>query len=57
MIIKNGKNLLAVYYGNKPILYIYKGTTLLWSSISSSFGGGVWNNDSVWSNDDIWVNS
>ena len=56
MIIRNGKELRAKYWGNKTIQYIYKGIRLIWTAISSCFGSGIWFNDKVWNNNDTWKN-
>lgn len=56
MIQKNNIDLSARYLGNKVISYVYKGVQLIWSSISSCFGGGMWFNDRVWNNNDPWKN-
>lgn len=41
MKIRNGKELKAKYWGAKAIQYIYMGSKLVWTSISSCFGSGV----------------
>lgn len=56
MKIRNGKELKARYWGTKVIQYIYSGSKLVWTSISSCFGSGVWFNDKVWNNNDSWKN-
>lgn len=56
MINRNNKELTARYIGNKAIQYVYKGTRLIWSAITSCFGSGVWYNDKGWSNNDAWKN-
>ena len=42
--------------GTKVIQYIYRGSKLVWTAISSCFGSGVWLNDKVWNNNDSWKN-
>lgn len=59
MIYRNNKELTARYIGIKAIQYVYKGTQLIWSaisSVSSCFGSGIWFNDKVWNNNDAWKN-
>ncbi len=56
MIYRNNKELTARYIGIKAIQYVYKGTQLIWSAISSCFGSGIWFNDKVWNNNDAWKN-
>lgn len=56
MIFRNKEELAAKYLGTAPIAYIYLGGELVWSSVSSCFGSGMWLNDKVWKNDDAWKN-
>lgn len=56
MKIRNGKELKAKYWGAKVIQYIYRGSKLVWTAISSCFGSGVWLNDKVWNDNDSWKN-
>lgn len=56
MIIRNGKELDSRYYNNKKVSAIYKGTKLIWSAVSSSFGAGVWTNKYPWKNQDVYRN-
>ena len=57
MIIKNGKELTALYKGSKVISYVYKGSKLVWQAITSCFGAGYWRNDYPWKNEDCWKNN
>lgn len=57
MITRNKKELTLRYWGALPIKYIYIGLKLVWSSVSSSFGGGGWANNEPWSNYDSWSNN
>lgn len=52
--VKNNKDVISVIAKGKPITYIYKGTLLLWQSVRSCFGSGVWNSDKPWVNDEQW---
>ena len=56
MIIKNQKEVKERYLGIRAIAYVYLGTKLIWSAISSCFGSGMWLNDKPWSNEDAWKN-
>ena len=56
MKTRNGKELKAKYWGTKVIQYIYRGSKLVWTAISSCFGSGVWLNNKVWNNNDSWKN-
>ncbi len=56
MIIKNGKELSALYKGSKAIMYVYRGARLVWQAIASCFGAGFWNNGFPWKNEDCWKN-
>lgn len=57
MIVKNGKELSALYKGTKVISYVYKGSKLVWQAITSCFGAGYWRNDYPWKNEDCWKNN
>lgn len=52
-----GKEISAVYYGEKAITAIYKGAVLVWEAVSSCFGRGFWMNLLPWSNEDGWKNN
>ena len=56
MIIRGQKEIVERYWGAKPLIYMYYGTKLVWSSVSSCFGSGMWLNDKAWSNNDAWKN-
>lgn len=56
MIIRNGKEIIAYYYGRTPLIEMYYGKHLTWQAIRSCFGRGYWINDAPWVNDDVWVN-
>lgn len=55
-MIKNGKGqeLSQVYVGNKAVSAIYIGLRLIWESVSSCFGSGVWNDTKPWVDTDAW---
>jgi len=45
MLHKDGHNIGGIFYGNKIITKVYKGTTLVWQLIKSCFGAGfLWEN-------------
>ena len=41
MIIKNGKNISAIYKGNNPIEKIYKGTLIIYESFKRLLASGT----------------
>lgn len=57
MIIRDGKEIIAYYYGGIPITEMYFGKYLIWQAIRSCFGSGYWVPDVPWLNDDIWRNN
>lgn len=57
MIYKNNKEIIAMNYGNKPLIAVYKGNQLVWQAIRSCFGSGQWNNTKPWVNDEVWKNN
>ena len=56
MIDKNYKDQTAEYHGTRPVVAVYKGSTLVWSLVKSCFGKGYWINEAPWSNTDGWNN-
>ena len=54
MIMKNGKEVPALYLGAKAIAAAYLGARLVWEAISSCFGAGYWDNDKGWRAADGW---
>ena len=50
------KEISSVFYKNKIITSIYKGTRLIWEAINSCFGKGFWINTKAWNNKDGWKN-
>lgn len=56
MIKIGSKDVSAIRIGNKVIVSVYKGATLVWQSITSCFGLGYWVNDYPWKNDGAWKN-
>jgi hypothetical protein len=57
MIKKGGKEIIAFYFGRKPLLEMYVGKRIIWQAIRSCFGMGYWVPDSPWTNDDAWRNN
>lgn len=55
MIHINGKEVAAIYFGQKAIRAVYKGAVLVWQAIRSCFGRGYWDDDAPWDDDDAWV--
>lgn len=56
-IFKDGKEITAVYVGQKVITAAYKGARLVWEAIRSCFGKGFWVNTYPWDNGDKWKNT
>lgn len=56
-MIKIGpKDVSAIRIGNKVIVSVYKGATLIWQSIKTCFNLGYWVNKCPWKNDGAWKN-
>jgi len=45
-----------IFIGSKAVESIWLGATLIWTSITSCFGAGFWNNLLKWDNQDGWKN-
>ena len=56
MLHKGGHNIGGIFYGNKIITKVYKGTTLVWQLIKSCFGAGYWIGHNPWKGTDSWRN-
>lgn len=56
MIYINGKEVSLVYYGEKAINTIMKGSRLVWQAIRSCFGAGYWVNEKPWIDNEGWKN-
>lgn len=54
MIFKEGKEISAVYIGQKTIQAVYHGAMLVWQAVRSCFGSGVWIEDKPWLDDEAW---
>jgi hypothetical protein len=57
MIVKNGKEVIAIYRKQREYLEIYHGKLLVWQIARSCFGSGYWKNDKPWINTDCWKNN
>lgn len=57
MIIKRGKQVVAIMRGNKVVQAVYHGAILVWQAIRSCFGTGIWKSDKPWIGDDNWKNN
>jgi hypothetical protein len=57
MIIRNGIDLTARYYGTKAITAVYRGARLIWEAVNSCFGSGYWVREKAWSQTDAWRNN
>lgn len=56
MLHKDGHNIGGIFYDNKIITKVYKGTTLVWQLIKSCFGAGYWISRNSWKGSDSWRN-
>ena len=56
MIRIAGKEVSALYIGQKAIQAVYKGAVLVWQAIRSCFGSGWWDNEKPWIDEDAWDN-
>lgn len=56
MITNNGKEFIGITALGHVVVYVRKGTRLLWEAIRSCFGKGYWINDKPWSDTDGWKN-
>ena len=56
MIAKGKIDIVNVVAGGAECIEVYKGTELVWQSVSSCFGDGGWHNDMPWSNHEGWNN-
>lgn len=54
MIFKEGKEISAVYIGQKAMQAVYHGAVLVWQAVRSCFGSGVWIEDKPWLDDEAW---
>lgn len=54
MIIKNGKEVTAIYIGTKAVSAIYKGSILIWQAVRSCFGSGRWVGKKPWIGKEKW---
>lgn len=57
MIIKGGKQVVAIMRGNKVVQAVYHGAIPIWQAIRSCFGTGIWKSDKPWIGDDNWKNN
>lgn len=57
MIIQDYKSQSQEYLGTRPVIAVYKGSQLVWTSVRSCFGKGYWINDKPWVDTDAWKNN
>ena len=50
------KEINQIFYNNKAIMVLYRGTVIVWEAINSCFGRGYWLNSKGWVNKDSWRN-
>ena len=56
MLYKNSHEISGIFNGNKIIIAVFKGASLVWQSIRSCFGAGYWINRFPWIDTDTWKN-
>ena len=54
MIFRNGKEVTAVYLGEKAIAAVYHGAVLVWQAVRSCFGCGRWIGKKPWLGKERW---
>lgn len=54
MIQFNNKEISLINFGVKAIQSVYRGTVLIWESITSCFNSGAWLGEKPWSGTDGW---
>lgn len=57
MINKRTIDIFDIKHDKKTIIYVYKGSNLVWQAIKSCFGLGYWINNAPWINTDGWKNN
>lgn len=53
-IYRNGKDITAVYLGERAIAAVYHGAMLVWQAVRSCFGSGVWIDSKPWMDNEAW---
>lgn len=56
MIFKNKKNIQALFYLKKSVSVFYYYGKIVYQSIRSCFGSGIWRSDRPWLGKDLWKN-
>lgn len=54
MIRIAGKEVSALYIGQKAIQAVYKGAVLVWQAVRSCFGSGKWQGKKPWKGKEKW---
>lgn len=54
MIKWRGAEIVQVLRGNVAISSIRKGLAIVWQSVRSCFGSGMWRGDKMWRGDEKW---
>lgn len=57
MIHVNGKEVTGIFYRTKVITAVYHGANLVWQTVRSCFGSGIWRNEKPWLNEEKWKNN
>lgn len=53
-IFRNGKEVTAVYLGERVISAVYHGAQLVWQAVRSCFGSGRWFGKKRWLGKERW---
>ena len=56
-IVKSGYGTAAIRYGTQVIQAVYYGVHLVWQSVRSCFGSGVWITEKPWLDEETWKNN
>lgn len=54
MLYINDKKVSLIYFGEKAISTVRKGSLLVWQAVRSCFGAGYWRGDKPWIGTDAW---
>lgn len=57
MIYKNKKETSAITFLGHVIGEVYRGLVLVWQSIRSCYGKGIWFEEKPWLDNDLWKDS
>lgn len=53
----NNHEVVAKFYGSRPLAAVYKGLQLIWMGVRSCFGSGIWVQAKPWLGTEKWKNN